>query len=96
MKRVEIEIKTVLRQLPNNGAVSVLAGVDVSPKVRSAIYSSWLPHKNGNFRRAVKAVSTVVENQEWRWPWFEACLSSFSKHNIWPEDMLITFAELLS
>ena len=88
MKRVEIEIKTILSQLPNNGAASVLVGVDVSPKVRSAIYSTWLPHKNGNFRQAVKAVSAVLECHEWYWSWFEMCLSLFNKHKIWPDNVL--------
>ena len=88
MKRVEIEIKTLLHQLPNNGAASVLVGVDASPKIRSAVYSSWLPHKNGNFRQAVKAVFAVLKNQDWHWPWFEICLSAFSKHKIWPENVL--------
>ena len=88
MKRLEIEIKDILHHLPNNGAAKILVGVDVSPKVRSAVYSSWLPHKNGNFRNAVKAVYAVLENQDWHWPWFEICLSVFSKHKIWPENVL--------
>lgn len=88
MKHVEIEIGTVLRHLPINGAASVLVGIDVSPKVRTAVYSTWLSHANGNFGQAVKAVSAVLESHEWNWPWFEMCLTLFSKYRIWPENVL--------
>lgn len=88
MKKVEVEIKTALRQLPKNGASSVLAGVEASPSVLAAVHSAWLPHKNGNFRQAVKSVSDTLDNHDWRWPWFDFCLETFSKHKIWPDDVL--------
>lgn len=88
MKKIEIEIKTILRQLPNNGAASVLAGVEANPSVLTAVHSAWLPHKNGNFSQAVKSVSDTLDNNDWRWPWFDHCLETFSKNSTWPDNVL--------
>ncbi|MGH2507983.1 MAG: hypothetical protein ACRDHZ_11355 [Ktedonobacteraceae bacterium] len=88
MKKVEIEIKTILNQLPDNGAAAVLGGVEANPSVLAAVYSAWLPNENGNFREAVKAVLDVFSDHVWQWPWFDVCLKAFSEHDVWPDDVL--------
>lgn len=88
MPKISLEIATVLRKVPTDGAAAVLVGVDAAPTVLSDIRAAWLPHEHGNFRQAVKAVSAALDGRSWHWPWFDFCLESFSERKVWPDGVL--------
>jgi hypothetical protein len=87
MKKVAIDINSILRKLPADGAAAVLAGVEATPDVLGAVHTVWLPHQHGNFREAVKAVSGTFDDHDWHWPWFDFCRDRFSKHKVWPDNI---------
>lgn len=88
MNKVALEITTALRQLPADGVIAVLAGIQAPPAVLADVHATWLPYRNGDFRKAAKAVSATLDGHTWHWPWFELCLATFSKHKVWPDNVL--------
>lgn len=88
MTKVALDIESVLRKLPTDGATAVLAGIEADSAVLKAVRAAWLPRQHGNFDQAVKAVSAVLDGHVWHWPWFEYCLKMFSGHKVWPDNIL--------